>query len=143
MRTAARDAVVTLALAGVGAVLGALAGVLSLVLSLVIGGHVRWLAGSPGPGILLVPAIVGAVCGAVLAPALAWVFLRRVPLWRVLLYPPLGAIAGGALTDLLGGGRDPITGAAVGTVLATVLLALTARRRGRVATGAGAGRDDA
>jgi len=141
VRTASRVAIVTLALAGVGAVLGALAGVVSLAVVWTIAGGASWLGDA---GLLLYPAVVGGALGAVLAPALSWLFLRRVALWRVLVYPPLGTLAGVTVTALLR--TNPIVGAACGTLLATIALALTARRRGRAAAGgasAGAGRDDA
>ena len=37
---------------------------------------------------------VGAVIGAVLAPVMAWIFLRRVPLWRAIAEPALGTLLG-------------------------------------------------
>lgn len=77
------------------AVLGAVMGAIFAVPITVIG---HWVSGAPFP--LRLQIVIWnsgwfALFGAVLGPVLAWIALRRVPLWKAALGTGLGAIVGG------------------------------------------------
>jgi len=119
-----------LAIAGavVGAGLGAaVVGVWGLV---VAGPRALW----ENPQSYGFAAMVGAVVGLVLAPPVAWLLLRRVPLGRAILETAAGT-ALGATAGLLLSGFHPyygLAGACGGLVLAAVRLSLLVRRATRV-----------
>jgi hypothetical protein len=83
---------VTLALSGVGMVLGAILGPVALLTA------AARLPGrtSPGewPDLVLVGVIGGILFGAVLAPAVAWLCLRRVSFGRAILETTVGILVG-------------------------------------------------
>jgi hypothetical protein len=118
----ARVAIVTLALVIVGALIGALTSVLALVVVLM-------LRGSPGfPQLLaaiMMAGYVGAAIGAVMAPIVAWVLLRRVPLWRAITQTALGTLLGAIVTSFTFPG--PIIGAIIGFTLAAIRLRIVTR----------------
>lgn len=113
---------VTVGLIVGGAIAGALAGGIAFSLVLVLGG---------GPGFSLdaftIAAVFGAPLGAVAAPILAWLLLRRVSLGRMFVAcgggTMLGAVIGWFATPL--GGNVilvPIVGAGLGCVTTAVAL---------------------
>jgi hypothetical protein len=77
----------------------------------------------------------GASLGAVLGPTLAWTLLRRVPLWRLLLEPAVGTIAGAflgwAVADnwWLRGIPTILTFAFTGTIAASLRLRFATHER--------------
>src|SRR5688500_16738356 len=96
MTRAGRIIAVTLGLSVAGAVLGAVAGAMAFALSLAIGGSSDLLFGEPLK-LLTIPAVLGGVVGALLAPAMAWLLLRHVPLGKALAWSTVGTVAGGVL----------------------------------------------
>ena len=118
----ARVAIVTLALVIVGALIGALTSVLALVVVLM-------LRGSPGfpqlMAAIMMAGYVGAAIGAVMAPIVAWVLLRRVPLWRAITQTALGTLLGAIVTSFTFPG--PIIGAIIGFTLAAIRLRIVTR----------------
>jgi hypothetical protein len=88
--------IITVGLIVVGSVLGALCGTLALLPIPLL----HALHPSPDDAFISlseaapVAAAIGAVLGAVSGPTLAWSLLRRAPIWRVLLEPVVGTIAG-------------------------------------------------
>lgn len=94
-----RIAGVNLLLVGLGAVGGALAAIPLTVLGKVVAGadpatvsNYLWNMGAFG------------AMSAIGSPLLTWSALRRVPLWRAVLEPAGGALAGAALGSLIGSG---------------------------------------
>lgn len=71
-------------------------------------------------------AVFGAMLGGILAPIFAWTLLRRVPLWRAVLEPTIGALAGAILGTfvmlLTNGGLWPLLFALGGFLAAVVRL---------------------
>jgi hypothetical protein len=96
MVSARRVVAVTLGLVGIGAFLGALAGAAAFA---VVGGFTLLLTGSDGvwDELLFVALFFGAPLGAVTAPVLAWLLLRRVPLGRMFVWSVAGTVAGGII----------------------------------------------
>jgi hypothetical protein len=128
---AGRIAAVTIGLSVAGALFGAVAGAAALAIAFLLS------PGVPGFGpvrILLLPAIIGAVLGAVCAPTAGWVLLRHVPLGRALGGLTVGTIVGGVVGWFLPSSFDPInetiTVAAFGFLCAAVLLRIRHARRG-------------
>ena len=96
MTRPARIIAVTLGLVGAGAILGALAGAgTSAVLSAIS----FMVTGSDGFGSegLFAGLFFGAPLGAIAAPVLAWLLLRRVPLGRVFVGCVAGTVVGGVI----------------------------------------------
>jgi len=127
--------VVTLGLSAGGTIVGAAAGALALGIAMVPSGAP---ASAADLIILSVPAIVGALLGAVLTPIAAWMLLRRVPLGRAFLVLAAGTIAGGVfgwllLDRIFPRHWDPIeasvAAAVFGFVVAAVALRVTVGRR--------------
>ena len=118
MRQPARIALVTLGLIAAGALLGALAGVAAISLGFVSTTGIT----RSDADILLFVAEIGAVLGAALGPAVAWLLLRHVPLGRALAGTTLGAVLGGAATWIAQAPFFPLWGALGGFLLAAVLL---------------------
>ena len=114
--------VVTVALMIVGTVVGALTSVLALA-------AVLMLRGSPGAPQLLaavmMAAYAGAAIGAVMAPVVAWILLRRVPLWRAITQTALGTLIGAVVCSFTIPG--PIVGAIIGFTLAAIRLRIVTR----------------
>src|SRR5690606_11455988 len=90
---------ITAGLVLVGAASGAVVGLALTVLGKVV-------AGAPPADLAnyLWNARVFGAMGAVIAPAVTWVVLRRAPLWRVVAEPLLAAVAGATLGVLAGSG---------------------------------------
>ena len=90
---------VTVGLIAVGGLLGGICGLLAL-LPLAIR-QLLWPTGDDGfvtaGGLAPWAFVCGAFLGVVLGPTIAWTLLRRVPLWRLLLEPTIGTIAGSFL----------------------------------------------
>jgi len=126
MVSAPRVVGVTLGLVGAGAVLGALAGGVSLGFSLAITDPQLSAEG------LAFGAFLGAPLGAVTAPVLSWLLLRRVPLGRMFAGLVAGTIFGGIigwLTTTPGGEIEVngLAGAFIGCLVAGITLRYRAR----------------
>lgn len=89
-----RVLLVTTGLIAAGGVFGALASTSALALALTLRGD--WQA-IFNPLAMPIAAAVGAWLGGVLAPITAWLFLRRTPLWKAVIYTTLAAAATGGL----------------------------------------------
>jgi len=124
MARAARIVSVSLGLIGAGFIFGALAGGSAFSTVLLIEGDGISL-GAFGIG-----AIYGAPLGAVTAPLLSWLLLRRVPLGLMFLVcsigTMIGAIAGWVTTPQLG---NPIARALAGALIGCVVGAIVLRAR--------------
>jgi hypothetical protein len=115
----ARVAAVTGGLALAGAVAGA------VVADLVLAGGILI---TDGPAAVLrqwrwygFGALAGGVCGVVLGPLAAWLFLRRVPLGRAVLETSIGSAVGTAVGLLLGPTIATVLGGALVGLLASAL----------------------
>ena len=144
MARVGRILAVTLGLTVVGAAFGALAGAVALALSLALTASGN-LLGSEIWQVVAIAAIIGAVFGAIGAPAAGWLFLRRVPLGKVLMWSAIGTTAGGVAGWIVGvalraavNGPPPlfgdestsaILGAVAGFLLAVVFLRVRASAR--------------
>src|SRR5437773_1872620 len=87
-----RIVVVTLGLVGGGMVCGAVAGAGTVFALLLFSGELtadQWMAID-----LVIAAILGAALGAITAPVLSWLLLRRVPLGRMFIVCTAGTILG-------------------------------------------------
>lgn len=121
MSRAGRIVAVTAGLTGAGAVVGTLAGGLALAVSFWLTEKV-WMWGS-----FYLAAWVGAPLGAVTAPLLSWLLLRRVSLGRMFAACAAGTIVGGVTGWVtIPKGGDEVTsglgGALIGCMVAAVLL---------------------
>ena len=90
------------------------------------------LAGNGGLdylGVFAVGATFGAVCGLLLGPAIAFGFLRGVPLGRLFAETAAGAGLGGAIAALSSDGRGTLLGAGIGLAAAVAHLFLRFRKR--------------
>jgi hypothetical protein len=90
------------------------------------------LAGNGGLdylGVFAVGATFGAVCGLLLGPAIAFGFLRGVPLGRLFAETAAGAGLGGAIAALSSDGRATLWGAGIGLAAAVAHLFLRFRKR--------------
>ena len=85
---------VTLGLVGTGAVVGAVCGAFALAVVLTLTGTPHVLL---DPELYALGGAFGAVTGAVFAPAMSWLLLRRVPLGRAIAHTAVGAVLGGAI----------------------------------------------
>jgi hypothetical protein len=118
---------VTIGLVGAGIVFGALAGGTAFAL-------VGLLAGRISTELFWVGAFFGAPLGAVTAPLLSWLLLRRVPLGRMFLVCSVGTAIGGvvgwfatsASGDII---FNPLAGAFIGCLIAAIALWYKARLR--------------
>ena len=122
-----RIAGVTVGLMGAGAVCGALAGAAALIISL-------WLEHDPGSfdlGLLVGP-IFGGPIGAITAPILAWLLLRRVAFGELFVRLSAGTTIGGVVGWMTVTGRPQIVsglaGAFVGCVVAAIRMHYRASR---------------
>ena len=99
MSRAKRIALVTIGLSLTGAAVGAL---LSPLLLLAMG----LARGMPVLGadlsFLRIPAALGAVAGAILAPIASFTLMRHVPIWRAIVETMLGTIVGASIGMLFG-----------------------------------------
>ena len=89
------------------------------------------LAGNGGLdylGVFAVGATFGAVCGLLLGPAIAFGFLRGVPLGRLFAETAAGAGLGGAIAALSSDGRGTLWGAGIGLAAAVAHLFLRFRK---------------
>lgn len=125
-----RVALVTAGLSVAGAAFGGFSGAaaFNLVIISQSGFHLGDLA------ISIIPGVIGAGLGAVLAPMAGWGLLRRVPLGRAFMGLTLGTILGGiagfVTHDVLGGFFiQPILAAAAGFCCAAVALRFFHSRR--------------
>jgi len=73
-------------------------------------------------GVFAVGATFGAVCGLLLGPAIAFGFLRGVPLGRLFAETAAGAGLGGAIAALSSDGRATLWGAGIGLAAAVAHL---------------------
>ena len=133
---ASRIVTLTAGLQFVGVLTGVLCGALALVPEVVA----HWLHPRPDydfailSGIAPLVAFTGAVLGAVCVPALAWSLLRRVSLWRVILWVPLGTTVGSfvgwalATNHVLPGSASLLGGPILGMLTAGVILRERAKR---------------
>lgn len=121
MNRESRIAAVTLGLMGAGAIFGALAGAIALGVSLLVTENDAPLFG------LVFGAWFGAPLGAVTAPVIGWLGLRRVPLGRMFLESAVGTTIGGIVgwvaatasgTEVVNG----LAGAFIGCLAAAVRL---------------------
>ena len=90
------------------------------------------LAGNGGLdylGVFAVGATFGAVCGLLLGPAIAFGFLRGVPLGRLFAETAAGAGLCGAIAALSSDGRGTLWGAGIGLAAAVAHLFLRFRKR--------------
>jgi hypothetical protein len=122
--TLKRIAAVTAGLVATGAVAGAILGALVMGLE-----YLAIRRGDLGTG-LFFGALFGALLGSVLAPAAAWLLLRRVALGRALAQTFLGGMLGAIVSLLAMGGGYAIPGALLGFTLAAVRLRLTGPKLG-------------
>ena len=121
-----RIVVVTLALMAAGLAFGALAGGLAFTtVGILAGGGIAVDAFEIG-------AIFGAPLGAITAPVLAWLLLRRVPLGRMFLVCSTGTTIGGIVGWFSSGSADimltPLLGAFAGCLIAALGLHLRVQR---------------
>jgi hypothetical protein len=134
MARTTRIIAVTLGLSVAGAVFGALAGAIALALSLLLtgGGNVF---SAETVFVLSIPAKLGGSLGAIGAPAVAWILLRRVPLGKAVLVTTIGTVTGGVTGWIVGealravnGPTEPfgneLSGAILGAVAGFVAAAL-------------------
>jgi hypothetical protein len=119
-----RYLLVTLGLAGVGAVIGSLAAMVAFFLGELVSGGVDLGIGANGYGFV---ALVGAVVGAVAAPLFGWFVLRYVPLGRAMLWTAIGTVVGGAVGWRAG--VHPIATGLAGFAVASLLARFYSRRR--------------
>lgn len=125
-----RVVAVTAGLMGIGAVCG---GAIGAVLGV---GMLLWSGGPNERGVWIgfpvYCAMIGGIAGTVLAPILAWVFLRRVPLGRAVAVTGLGALVGAAVSAIV---APPafIAGALAGFVMSGIGLFVQTRRRKQIA----------
>ena len=120
---------VTAGLVVAGAVIGAVLGVLVLALTAVILGGWSSLRFD---GLLLPMGLVfGAMRGAVLAPAAAWLLMRDVPLGRAIGGTALGTVLGAVMGTVLAPGTTFLM-ALAGFVAAAVYLRVRSGRSRRV-----------
>lgn len=87
MISPARALSVTLALAIVGAVVGALTAGLALTLVGIV-----WLQSLIEWDMFVMALRFGAPIGAVAAPLISWLLMRRVPIWRAILHTAVGSM---------------------------------------------------
>lgn len=128
MKRAGRILLVTIGLVGAGIVFGALAGGTAFALVALLS------EGGISTEVFEVGAIFGAPLGAITAPLLAWVLLRRVALGRMFLVCSVGTIIGGVVgwfATSAGGDiiLNPIAGAFMGSLVAAITLWHRARVR--------------
>ena len=130
MKRTSRIVLVTIGLVGAGIAFGALAGGTAFALVVVL------TTGRISTALFEIGAVFGAPLGAITAPVLAWLLLRRVPLGRMFLVCSVGTALGGVVgwfATAAGGDSllNPIAGAFIGCVVAAI--ALWHRARVRVA----------
>ncbi len=123
-----RIVVVTIGLVGAGIVSGALAGGTAFALVVVLAD------GRISTELFEIGAIFGAPLGAIIAPLLAWLLLRRVPLGRMFLVCSVGTAIGGVVgwfATAAGGNiiLNPIGGAFIGCLVGAIALWHRARVR--------------
>lgn len=86
----------------------------------------------PVSGAFETGAIFGAPLGAITAPLLSWLLLRRVPLGRMFVLCAVGTAVGGIVGWFVGSAfnniLDPIVGAFAGCVTATIALRYRVQR---------------
>jgi len=123
-----RVVAVTIGLIFAGAVTGALVAILTVT-------AVVYATGGPGEAgpmstVLRLVGTVGALLGAPLAPAVAWLLLRRVPIGRAFtglaLGGILGCLVGWLLPNPFASFVQPIVAGALGFCIAGVILRRTA-----------------
>ena len=136
-----RVAFVTIGLVVTGAVTGALCGIAATAPIAIA----DWIHPTPEPTLagadftVVAGTVVGAILGAMLAPLVAWGWLRHVALWRVVLTPALGTLAGasaGWLTGVVFTALNPVALLLGCSILGAVGSSLMLRRRVREALSA-------
>jgi hypothetical protein len=118
------------AVTGLLVLFGAVAG--SVVAFLILSGMALVLSDMSlfGLSVIGIAASIGAASGAVLGPAIAWLFLRTIPLGKAILHTSVGAAIGAALALAIPRGAFLfVLGAATaGALLAALRLRLAARK---------------
>jgi len=117
---------VTAGLIAAGIVFGAAAGVIAIAMVGLLAGEGVWADA------LGVAGFSGAVLGAVTAPVLSWLLLRRIPIGRMFVVCAAGTTIGAVLGWFLAPAFDivtPLAAAFLGCLLAAVALFLRARVR--------------
>src|SRR6478672_1749055 len=103
MTRVARIGLVTAGLIGAGIVFGAVAGVIAITMVGLLAGEGVWADA------LGVAAFSGAVLGAITAPVLSWLLLRRIPIGRMFVVCAAGTTIGAVLGWFLAPGWDIVT----------------------------------
>jgi hypothetical protein len=117
---------VTALVAGLGAGVGFVLGTVMLAsLQVFAPGGFHWSIDIPFG--MMFGGTFGALVGGVGAPALSWLFLRRVPLGRAILWSTVSTIVGAGAGILLGG--HAAIGGCVGFILGALVLRATHRGR--------------
>jgi hypothetical protein len=119
-----RAIVVTAGLALIGMIAGGFAAACALTLFAIL--HGDWRAATD-PRLWVFSAGVGAAIGGVLAPLASWLFLRHVPLGRLVLETTLATIFVGGTGFALG--FNPFIAAPLGFLAAALRLAMVTPRR--------------
>jgi hypothetical protein len=119
-----RALVVTAGLALTGMVAGGLAAAFALTLFSIL--HGDWRA-AIDPQLWAFSAGIGAVIGGVVAPLASWLFLRHVPLGRLVLETTLATTFAGGIGFALG--MNPFIAAPLGFLVAATRLAVVTPRR--------------
>ena len=127
MTRVGRIVALTIGLVGAGLLFGAIAGGTSFALVGVLSGEE--IAIEP----FEIGAIFGAPLGAITAPILSWLLLRRVPLGKMFLVCSVGTAIGGIVgwfATTAGGDimLNPLVGAFVGCVIAAIALRYRVQR---------------
>jgi hypothetical protein len=112
------------------AILGGLAG--ALASALVIGGMILFIIPHSAEigtlvEVFLTGTLIGFVVGGILSPIAAWLFLRRVPLWRASTETAFAAVFAFTLSIILGNGSNFALSVGLGLVCA-LLAALRLQR---------------
>jgi len=126
MNRPARAALVTTGLIGAGALFGAVAGTIAVAISLTIDGLEALVVAA------YLGSLFGAPLGAIAAPILGWLLLRRVPLGRMFVGCAAGTVIGGVIGFILSLGMGNILlgglgGAFLGCLGVAVLLRSSSR----------------
>jgi len=133
MTRTGRIALAVVGLMVAGAVMGAISGVVVAQVLGAVHGSLDLLFEAV---VWRVSALIGAVCGAVLAPLASFTILRHAPLWRVFTDTTVGSVVGGCAGLLLEPGGDLrvlVSLATIGFLLAVAHLAWSTRRAKRPA----------
>ncbi len=125
-----RVVAVTAGLIGTGAIAGALAGGIAFTFSLLVTPPLGVPSLAEFLQLFLFAGLFGAPLGAVTAPVLAWLLLRRVPLGQMFVMCAVGTMIGGVVGWFasMGGGNVAVN-SLVGAFLGCLLTAIALRHR--------------